>query len=81
MINTCLFISGMRISGGNNNFALEVGGVLFERMFSRGMTHMFMGSITGCLVAQAMFFKFFSTRTNIKEMETLAMLLKRGRVA
>jgi hypothetical protein len=81
MVNTCLFVAGMHISGGNNNFALEVGGVLFERMFSKGMTHMFMGSITGCLVAQAMFYKFFSSRKVNQEMETLAMLLKRGRRA
>ena len=72
-------MAGLKISGGNNNFALEVGGILFERMFSRGMTHMFIGNITGCIVAQAIFFKFFSTRTNIQEIKTLAMLLKRGK--
>lgn len=81
MINTCLFVAGLKISGGNNNFALEVGGILFERMFSKGMTHIFIGSLTGCIVAQAMFYKFFSSRSNNQEMETLAMLLKRGRAA
>lgn len=81
MVNTCLYIAGLKISGGNNNFALEVGGILFERMFSKGMTHIFIGSLTGCIVAQAMFYKFFSSRSHSQEMETLAMLLKRGRAA
>lgn len=81
MITACLFMAGIKVSGGNNNFALEVGGVLFERMFSKGMTHIFIGSLTGCVVAQAMFYKFFSSRKTSQEMETLAMLLKRGRAA
>lgn len=74
-------MAGYKISGGNNNFALEAGGLLFERIFSAGMTHIFTGSLTGCVVAQAMFYKFFSTRTTTEELHTLTMLLKRGRNA
>ena len=80
-ITTALYVCGQKLSGGTNNFALEFGGMIFERIYARGLIFLFMGSLVGCVISKALFYKFFSVRNHTEETKTLTMLLKRGKHA